>query len=174
MVRYLTGDIFSSPAQVITNPVNCVGVMGAGLALAFKKRYSAMFKDYKSRCDRGEVVAGRTYLYEDDEIQILNFPTKRHWKDASRLDDIEAGLRHLAIHHADMGIFYLALPPLGCGLGGLNWPDVRGLIDKHLGDLADLDVLVYEPHASQSKAPDDCGNLNRDDSQSGLAAQSNL
>lgn len=147
MVRYTTGDIFSSPAQVITNTVNCVGVMGAGLAQQFKKRWPKMFIDYRDRCAKGDVRPGMPYLYEDEEIQILNFPTKRDWKQNSLLSDIEDGLKYLAANHIEMGIFYLALPPLGCGLGGLNWPDVKGLIEKHLGTLSDLEVVVYEPSA---------------------------
>jgi O-acetyl-ADP-ribose deacetylase (regulator of RNase III) len=171
MTQYLTGDIFSSPAQVITNAVNCVGVMGAGLALEFKKRFPRLNADYEARCKRGDVSPGRPYLYEDDDIQVLNFPTKRHWQDNSRLEDIEEGLKYLAAHHAHMGIFFLALPPLGCGLGGLNWTEVKSLIEKHLGGLADLEVLVYEPSAAKSKSPRDGDERSQSHSRSNIAAQ---
>ena len=93
MVTFLRGDIFSSPAQVLTNTVNCVGVMGKGVALEFKSRYPQMFNDYKIKCDQGDVKAGQPYLWEDDSVQVLNFPTKRHWKDGSLLQDIEDGLK---------------------------------------------------------------------------------
>jgi len=145
MVRYTTGDIFKSPAQVITNPVNCVGVMGGGLALEFKKRYADLFGDYVERCKKNLVKPGQPYLFETADTQILNFPTKRHWKDVSLIEDIESGLKFLAENYAEMGIFYLALPALGCGLGGLEWSDVKHLIDKHLGPVADLEVMVFEP-----------------------------
>ena len=138
MITYKTGDIFQSNAQVITNTINCVGVMGKGLALAYKKKYPAMFSDYKARCDKGEVNPGQPYLWEDDKTQILNFPTKRHWKQDSLLSDVEEGLKYLAENYTQMGISSLALPPLGCGLGGLNWSDVKNLINKHLGRLKTL------------------------------------
>jgi O-acetyl-ADP-ribose deacetylase (regulator of RNase III) len=152
MVRYTAGDIFSSPAQVITNPVNCVGVMGAGLALEYKKRYKGLFADYQKRCQSGELRPGRPYLFESDSVQILNFPTKRHWQDKSKLEDIESGLKFLAENYADMGVFYLALPPLGCGLGGLDWAEVKALIDRHIGPIADLEVVVYEPVHTAGKS----------------------
>ena len=148
MITYKTGDIFKSNAQVITNTVNCVGVMGKGLALTFKNQFPEMFEDYKAKCDRGEVKPGRPYLWENNKAQVLNFPTKRHWKQDSMLSDVEDGLKYLAENYAQMGISSLALPPLGCGLGGLNWTDVKNLIDKHLGAIADLDVYVYESTSS--------------------------
>ncbi len=100
MITYKTGDIFKSNAQVITNTVNCVGVMGKGLALAFKNQFPEMFEDYKAKCDRGEVKPGRPYLWENNNIQILNFPTKRHWKQDSILSDVEDGLKYLAENYA--------------------------------------------------------------------------
>lgn len=151
MVTFVKGDMFKSPAQVLTNTVNCVGVMGAGVALEFKNRYPMMFEDYKAKCDRSEVKPGQPYLWEDDSTQILNFPTKRDWRNDSVFQDIEDGLKHLANSYADMGIQSIAMPALGCGLGGLDWSDVRPLIEKHLGPLPDLDVYVYEPQAAASK-----------------------
>lgn len=148
MVTYVQGDIFKSPAQVLTNTVNCVGVMGKGVALEFKNRYRGLFEDYRSRCDKQSVQPGKPYLWENDRYQILNFPTKRHWKDKSRLDDIEAGLKYLAENYSKMGIDSLAMPALGCGNGGLNWNDVKPLIDKYLGSIVDLDVYVYQPQQS--------------------------
>jgi O-acetyl-ADP-ribose deacetylase (regulator of RNase III) len=151
VVTFVKGDMFKSPAQVLTNTVNCVGVMGAGVALEFKNRYPMMFDDYKAKCDRGEVQPGQPYLWEDDSAQILNFPTKRDWRNDSVFQDIEDGLKQLANSYAAMGIQSIAMPALGCGLGGLDWSDVRALIEKHLGPLPDLDVYVYEPQIAASK-----------------------
>lgn len=155
MVTFVKGDMFKSPAQVLTNTVNCVGVMGAGVALEFKNRHPMMFEDYKAKCDRGEVKPGQPYLWEDDFVQILNFPTKRDWRNDSVFQDIEDGLKHLANSYADMGIQSIAMPALGCGLGGLDWSDVRPLIEKHLGPLPDLDVYVYEPQIAKSQTRSD-------------------
>lgn len=148
MVTFVRGDIFSSPAQVLTNTVNCVGLMGKGVALEFKMRYPKMFNDYKIKCDQGDVKAGQPYLWEDDSVQVLNFPTKRHWKDGSLLQDIEDGLKYLTENYEQMGLQSLAMPALGCGLGGLEWSEVQPLIVKHLGAIPDLDVYVYEPHGA--------------------------
>ncbi len=150
MVTFKKGNIFNSSAQVITNTINIVGVMGAGLALEYKNRYPQMFADYKKRCQLGEIKPGQPYLWEDEHSQILNFPTKRHWKDSSRIEDIEDGLQYLANNYQQLEIQSLALPPLGCGLGGLEWEIVRPLIEKYLGHIPDLEVFVYEPDAVQS------------------------
>jgi O-acetyl-ADP-ribose deacetylase (regulator of RNase III) len=101
----------------------------------------------------------------------LNFPTKRHWQENSRLEDIEEGLKYLAAHHAQMGIFFLALPPLGCGLGGLNWTEVKPLIEKHLGGLTDLEVLVYEPSIAKPKSMNEGDERSQSHSRSHIAAQ---
>lgn len=143
MISYTTGDILSSPAQVITNAVNCVGVMGKGLALQFKSKYPSMFQDYSVRCKNNKVLPGRPYLYEDDQVQILNFPTKRDWRETSLLSDIEEGLIYLSQNFREMGIYSLALPALGCGLGGLKWNEVKPLIEKYLSALPDLEVFIY-------------------------------
>ncbi len=147
MIVVIDGNIFDSPAQVITNTVNCVGVMGKGIALEFKSRFPAMFNDYKARCNSGRLLIGEPYLWEDSEVQILNFPTKRHWRDKSRLEDIDSGLRYLSKNYKEMGIYTLALAPLGCGNGGLNWIDVLSLMTYHLGEIPDLEVFAYRPRA---------------------------
>lgn len=154
MITYVQGNLFDSPAQVLTNTINCVGVMGSGVALAFKKRHPDLFEDYKQRCARGEIKPDIPYLWENDRVQVLNFPTKRHWKDASQLDDIERGLKYLSTHYEKMGIYSLAMPALGCGAGGLRWADVQPLIEKYLSDIPDLEVFVYPPKAQEiSKDP---------------------
>jgi O-acetyl-ADP-ribose deacetylase (regulator of RNase III) len=145
MIKFTKGNIFQSDAQVITNPVNCVGVMGKGLALAFKRKFPAMFINYQSHCRYGDLHLGKVYLTTDLERQILLFPTKAHWRDNSVLSDIELGLKYLADNHQKMGIQSIAIPPLGCGLGGLDWNKVKDLILWHLGHLETLEVTVYEP-----------------------------
>lgn len=117
MITFVKGNLFHSAAQVLTNTVNCVGVMGKGVALEFKNRYPVMFEDYRLRCKRGEVRPGGLYLWEDDHVQILNFPTKRDWREDSRIEDIEQGLQYLSTHYQDLGIQSLAMPALGCGNG---------------------------------------------------------
>jgi O-acetyl-ADP-ribose deacetylase (regulator of RNase III) len=157
VVTFVKGDIFKSPAQVLTNTVNCVGVMGKGVALEFKNRYPQMFGDYKSKCDQGKVKPGQPYLWEDDSAQVLNFPTKRHWRDSSLLQDVEDGLKYLAASYEQMGIQSIAMPALGCGLGGLEWSEVQPLFVKYMGTLPDLDVYVYEPQKIASIHGDDQG-----------------
>ena len=147
MISYVAGDLFESRAQVLTNTVNCVGVMGKGIALEFKKRYPSLFREYAARCTRGEMRIGEPWLWENAEVQILNFPTKRHWRTPSRLDDIEAGLKWLAEHYGVLGIYTIAMPALGCGNGGLSWDAVRPLMETHLGGLPDLEVFVYPARA---------------------------
>lgn len=136
--------MLDSTAQTLVNTVNCVGVMGKGIALEFKRRYPAMFKEYVSMCERGLVNPGVPFCFNGGGHQILNFPTKNHWKARSRIDDIERGLKHLRARYRDWNIESIAVPPLGCGNGGLDWADVRVLIEKYLGDLP-IDVFVYAP-----------------------------
>src|SRR5436190_16670969 len=110
LIRLTSGDLLASKAQTLVNTVNCVGIMGKGIALAFKRQYPEMFKDYVRRCDRGEVRLGRPYVYRADDHLILNFPTKQHWRAVSRLEDIVAGLEFLEAHYREWGITSLAVP----------------------------------------------------------------
>src|SRR5688500_8245710 len=117
-----TGDLLASDAQTLVNTVNTVGIMGKGIALEFKKRFPVMFRDYEERCKRHEVRLGQPYLFKSEAHPwILNFPTKNHWRDVSRLADIERGLEHLELNYRAWGITSLAVPPLGCGNGQLEW-----------------------------------------------------
>jgi O-acetyl-ADP-ribose deacetylase (regulator of RNase III)/uncharacterized protein YwgA len=148
MFKALIGDLFESQAQTLVNTINCVGVMGKGVAEQFKKRFPAMFEDYKSRTDRKAVRLGEPYLYRDSSAaQIVNFPTKDHWRSPSRLADIERGLDYLAAHIAEWGITSIALPPLGCGNGGLEWSEVGPLIYHKLRELP-IDVEVFAPYGT--------------------------
>lgn len=146
LVTYMkTGDLLASKMQTLVNTVNCVGVMGKGIAFAFKQRYPDMFEDYKTRCAKKQVKLGEPYLYRISENRyIVNFPTKAHWKNNSQLHDIERGLQYLAKHIREWGITSMAIPPLGCGNGRLNWEEVRPLINKYLIPLR-IPLEIYEP-----------------------------
>jgi O-acetyl-ADP-ribose deacetylase (regulator of RNase III) len=146
MIEYTSGDIFKCEADALVNTVNCVGVMGRGLALQFKNVYPDNFKAYMAACKREAVRPGRMFVYETGHLMsprvIINFPTKRHWRDKSRIEDIESGLADLAKVISDLKLRSVAVPPLGCDLGGLDWNDVRPRIERALGNLADVQVLV--------------------------------
>lgn len=145
MINVVVGDIFDSRAQTLVNTVNCVGVMGKGLALEFRRRYPEMYDDYVDRCSRGEVHLGEPYMYRYAVPPlILLFPTKQHWRSLSRIVDIKAGLAYLAAHYREWGITSIAVPPLGCGLGGLDWSIVGPTLYQGLSDL-DIDVKLYAP-----------------------------
>jgi O-acetyl-ADP-ribose deacetylase (regulator of RNase III) len=149
MIEYRTGDILRSGADALVNTVNCVGVMGRGIALQFKNAYPDNFKVYAAACKRNEVQPGRMFVVETGQLTppsyIINFPTKRHWRGKSRIEDIEAGLVDLVHVIRDRGIRSIALPPLGSGLGGLDWSQVRRRIEAALGQLNDVVIQVYEP-----------------------------
>lgn len=148
MVKVLIGNLLESKAQTLVNTVNCVGVMGKGIALAFKERYPAMFKDYVERCKRGEVKLGQPYLYKSLVLPwILNFPTKGHWRAVTRLEDITSGLEYLFEHYDDWGVTSLAVPPLGCGNGQLEWRVVGPTLYRYLRRM-DIPVELYAPYGT--------------------------
>lgn len=155
MIEYQTGNLFAAEVEALVNTVNCVGVMGRGVALQFKKAFPDNFKAYAGACKRGEVEPGRMFITErlDNPKYIINFPTKRHWRGKSRIDDIESGLDALACEIRERGIQSIALPPLGSGLGGLKWPDVRSRIESALVDVSvDVRVIVFEPDGAPDAA----------------------
>ena len=143
MITYIVGDLFESSAQVIVNPVNVVGVMGKGLAKKFKQAYPDMFKQYKTLCNTGELDVGKLWLYKAPDKWILNFPTKQHWRQKSKLEYIEAGLKEFVDTYDTLGIQSIAFPMLGCGAGGLDWEDVRPLMENYLGDLP-IEITIYQ------------------------------
>jgi O-acetyl-ADP-ribose deacetylase (regulator of RNase III) len=149
MMQYRHGDILQADAEALVNTVNCVGIMGRGLALQFKNAYPANFKAYKAACQRGDVQPGRMFVFETgqptDPKYIVNFPTKRHWRGKSRMEDIEAGLEALASDIQRLRIRSIAVPPLGSGLGGLAWREVRSKIEKALAVFSDVQIVIYEP-----------------------------
>ena len=154
MIEYKTGDIFDENVEAMVNSVNCVGVMGRGIALQFKKLFPNNFKSYAEACKRGEVKPGRMFVYESGNMAnphyIINFPTKRHWRAKSRLEDIESGLEALALEVSERNIHSIALPPLGSDLGGLKWAEVRPLIESILSGIDDIHAVVFEPGSAPS------------------------
>jgi O-acetyl-ADP-ribose deacetylase (regulator of RNase III) len=149
MIEYTSGDILRCEADALVNTVNCVGVMGRGIALQFKNAYPDNFKVYAAACKREAVQPGRMHVFETGQLTpprfIINFPTKRHWRGKSRIEDIEVGLADLVKVIRDKGIRSIAIPPLGAGLGGLDWNEVRPLIEHALAGFSDVRVLVFEP-----------------------------
>lgn len=149
MLREAEGNLLDAPVDALVNTVNTVGVMGKGIALQFKQAYPENFRAYEAACRRGEVEIGRMFVVETEQLGnprlIINFPTKKHWRNRSRLDDIRSALGDLRRVISDYQIRSIAVPPLGCGNGGLDWLDVRPLIVDALGDIPDVDVVVYPP-----------------------------
>ena len=150
-MKILVGDILKSKAQTLINTVNCVGIMGKGIALEFKKRFPGMFEEYVEKCERKEVKPGVPYLYRSlFPPQIVNFPTKDHWKSVSRISDIELGLQHLLRNYKEWGITSLAVPPLGCGNGQLEWRAVGPLIFRYVKQM-DIPIEMYAPYGTPPK-----------------------
>lgn len=149
MIEFVRGDIFlRQDAEALVNPTNCVGVMGAGLALAMKSRFPWCFADYRKACDAGTHRPGTTLIVPNPRggwpVAIIHLPTKRHWRAPSALEDVEAGLVALADLAEHRSLRSVAVPPLGCGLGGLDWAAVRPLMERILGQ-GGCRFLVLEP-----------------------------
>jgi O-acetyl-ADP-ribose deacetylase (regulator of RNase III) len=149
MIDYVTGDILTANAEALVKTVNCVGVMGRGIALQFKNAFPENYKAYVRACELEEVQPGRMFVFENNRLHepkyLINFPTKRHWKGKSRLTDIDSGLVALKREIEKRNIHSIAIPPLGSGLGGLNWSDVKPRIEAALSDIPNLHMFVYEP-----------------------------
>ncbi len=145
-VEYVPGDILEATTEAVLNPVNCIGLMGAGLAKQFRNKYPNMFKHYSDACRRGVLAPGRLLIYDretfDPPFYIINFPTKNDWRQPSKLEYIESGLIALVRILKPMGVNSISVPKLGCGLGELDWEDVNSLIKKYLSDV-DCQVMVY-------------------------------
>lgn len=143
------GDILRAEAEALVNTVNCVGVMGRGIALQFKKAFPENYKAYAVACEKEQVRPGSMFIYDLQRLHnprfIINFPTKRHWKGKSRMEDIAAGLVDLVKEVRARGISSIAIPPLGCGLGGLDWREVRALIEKAFQELPEVHILLFDP-----------------------------
>ncbi len=142
MIKYIEGDIFSSPAQVIVNTVNTVGVMGKGIALEFKNRYPHMFEIYKRVCEKRQLSIGKLMLVYEPDHWILLFPTKQNWRYPSKLEYIESGLIKFTQTYVEKNISSIAFPKLGCGNGELEWDQVKALMEKYLKPLP-IDIYIY-------------------------------
>ena len=142
MLKYVKGDIFNSPAQVLVNTVNTVGVMGKGIALSFKKKYPEMFTTYRKACDKHQLIIGKLMLWYGPDHWILNFPTKEHWRNRSKMEYIEKGRMAFQRKYADYNITSIAFPKLGCGNGELDWKQVKPLMERYLKELP-IDVYIY-------------------------------
>jgi O-acetyl-ADP-ribose deacetylase (regulator of RNase III) len=151
MIEYTQGNLLEADVEAVVNTVNTVGVMGKGIALMFKERHPANFKAYKAACKAREVEVGKLFVTASDELGgprwIINFPTKQHWRNPTKPEWVQEGLKALREFITENQIRSIAVPPLGCGNGGLDWPVVREWIDASLRDLPDTQVIVYEPTA---------------------------
>jgi O-acetyl-ADP-ribose deacetylase (regulator of RNase III) len=151
MITYHTGDLLQAPAQALVNTVNTVGVMGKGIALQFKEQFKENLRAYLKACKEGTLEPGKLLVVRDHTLEggekvIVNFPTKTNWKQKSKYSYIEDGLRELARIIPEYGIASIAIPPLGCGNGGLEWDVVKPMMEQYLGGLTDVDVQIFEPN----------------------------
>jgi O-acetyl-ADP-ribose deacetylase (regulator of RNase III) len=147
MIKFLKGDLLKSDAEALVNAVNTVGVMGKGIALQFKNQYPENYKVYKAACNKGELKIGTILIVKDGDLFnqkfIVNFPTKQHWRSPSEISYIQDGLIALKKAIQEYDIQSIAIPPLGCGLGGLDWNVVKPMIIEVLQDL-DVNISIYE------------------------------
>jgi len=152
MINFTTGDILNADVEALVNTVNCVGIMGRGIALQFKNAFPENFEAYEKACALEQVQPGRMFVYKTNALTnphyIINFPTKRHWKGKSRMEDIESGLVALVAAIRERNIGSIAIPPLGSGLGGLDWNDVKPRIIDAFNALPQVNVKIYEPTAA--------------------------
>ena len=152
MIEYKSGDLLIEDVEAIVNAVNCVGVMGKGIALQFKNAFPDNFKAYALACKNKEVMPGKMFVYATNQLTnpryIINFPTKRHWKGNSKIEDIESGLVALVDIIEKYHIKSIAIPPLGSGLGGLEWNIVKHLIENSLKSI-DIKVVIFEPNGAR-------------------------
>lgn len=154
MITYVSGSLFQSPAKTLVNTVNTVGAMGTGIALEFKRIYPEMFLQYQELCRTGQLKVGTLWLYRSQNKWVLNFPTKASWKQPSKIEYIDSGLKRFVEHYAEMGIESIAFPPLGCGNGQLDFDSqVKPLIEKHLTSLP-IDIFVYPDRSDGFTKPE--------------------
>ena len=148
MIEYKQGNLLEEHTEALVNTVNCVGVMGKGIALQFKQAFPENFKQYKKACDAQEVQPGQMFISSTGQLfpkYIINFPTKRHWRGKSKIEDVESGLKALTEEVLRLNIQSIAIPPLGCGNGGLNWAEVKPMIANAFIQLPDVRVVIFEP-----------------------------
>ncbi|MBK8465655.1 MAG: macro domain-containing protein [Chloracidobacterium sp.] len=148
MITYIGSSIFESPAQVLVNTVNTEGVMGKGLALQFKKIFPEMFSEYQALCEQGKIDIGKLWIYKSPHKWVLNFPTKKLWRQPSRIEYIDFGLQKFVAEFGDLKIHSIAFPALGCGNGELNWAEVKPLMESHLR-LIPADIFIHPPISNE-------------------------
>lgn len=155
MIKFKHGNILNDQAEALVNTVNCVGIMGKGIAAQFKRTFPKMFRAYEAACKRGELTPGKMFVVEIEQLgvvkYVINFPTKRHWKGKSKIEDIGSGLEALSAEITKLNIHSIAIPPLGCGLGGLRWADVKPLIVALAERHPDVSFIIYEPDKDAHK-----------------------
>ncbi|MDO9326363.1 MAG: macro domain-containing protein [Methanoregula sp.] len=146
-IKDVGDNIFNSRTETLVNTVNCVGIMGKGLAKEFKKHFPEMYDEYRIRCENNEIKPGQPYVWKNKtgRISVLNFPTKDHWKGKSRLEWIEYGLKFFCENYHNWDIKSIAFPALGCSNGGLDWEDVEPLMIRHLQKIHDITIEIYPP-----------------------------
>jgi O-acetyl-ADP-ribose deacetylase (regulator of RNase III) len=152
VIKLQKGDLLKADVEALVNTVNCVGVMGKGIALQFKQAFPENFVEYEKACKNDQIRLGRVHVFPTGRLlnpkYIINFPTKGHWRAKSRLSDIKSGLDSLVDVISRLNIRSIALPPLGCGYGGLSWSEVEPLIEEKMGALQDVTVLLFGPHGA--------------------------
>lgn len=145
MIQFIKGNIFESKAQALVNAVNTVGVMGGGIALEFKNRFPKNYQQYKKQCEERTFRTGNLICVNENDKVIINFPTKEHWKNPSEYTYIETGLSVLKKYISENKIASIAIPALGCGLGGLQWKKVKPMIEESLKEITSTEIYVFEP-----------------------------
>lgn len=146
MIIFVEGDILETSAEAVVNPVNCEGYMGKGLALQVKKLYPKTFNSYSIACKEGQLKIGKVHYFREKDKIIINFPTKDKWRAKSKLDYITDGVPELINIIKELNIKSIAIPPLGCGLGGLKWNEVKQVLLERLENVSDmLDIFIYKP-----------------------------
>ena len=151
MIKIKIGNILDSKAKTLVNTVNCVGIMGKGIAKDFKIKFPEMFKQYKKKCERNEVKPGIPYIYKDlSGTRIINFPTKKHWRNYTDLNDVIKGINIFIDRYKEWGVKSVAFPPLGCGNGGLDWEYVGPIMYNKLKNL-DIDIELYAPYGTKQE-----------------------
>ena len=155
MLQFIRGNLLAAEVEALVNTVNCIGYMGKGIAAQFKHQFPENFRAYHKACKAGKVKPGNIFVFETGLFSnpkfILNFPTKRHWRERSRIEDIKSGLEALIPLLKKLKIKSIAIPALGCGLGGLPWDAIQGLIKNHFIGLDDMNVLIFEPEMQQGQ-----------------------
>jgi O-acetyl-ADP-ribose deacetylase (regulator of RNase III) len=149
MLEFKQGNLLEEDAEVLVNAVNCVGVMGKGIALQLKQAFPENFQQYKKACDAKEVEPGRMFTFSTGKLfnpkYIINFPTKRHWREKSKIEYVQTGLKALLAEVQQLGITSIAIPALGCGNGGLDWLEVKPLIELAFVELSEVKAIAFEP-----------------------------